>query len=286
MPAAGVNRRALYLDQPFEVAVETLALCNAACTFCPYPTLERIGTALPTELIHALIDEMARFAVPFVFSPFKVNEPFLDPRLHEICLRFSERCPQGQLRLFTNGSALTQRNIAEIAKLPRVRHLWISLNTCDPQEHQRLMQFKRPQYVRIAGHLDRLQRAKEVDEFPHEVMISRVAQSDTGDFEFLRECQRRWPDLTAILIKKDAWLQDIEAPQYVIPNASCQRWFELSITARGVASLCCMDSVGRFSIGNVYEETLLEIYNRPAWRERRERMLSRRVVPVCHTCSY
>jgi MoaA/NifB/PqqE/SkfB family radical SAM enzyme len=34
-------RKSPYLDFPVHVHLETNALCNAACNFCPYPTLER-----------------------------------------------------------------------------------------------------------------------------------------------------------------------------------------------------------------------------------------------------
>src|SRR5262249_27338104 len=36
-------RRRPYLDYPQEVHIETLAMCNATCTFCPYPTMDRQG---------------------------------------------------------------------------------------------------------------------------------------------------------------------------------------------------------------------------------------------------
>ena len=61
---------ALYMDQPGEVSIETLSLCNARCTFCPYPTLERKGERMSDEMLTRIIDEMNSFEVPFVFSPF------------------------------------------------------------------------------------------------------------------------------------------------------------------------------------------------------------------------
>src|SRR6266568_9089325 len=40
-------RRSPYLDYPQEVHIETFAYCNAKCTFCPYPTMERQGDKMP-----------------------------------------------------------------------------------------------------------------------------------------------------------------------------------------------------------------------------------------------
>ena len=38
--------RQQYLDYPSFVTIETQALCNAACDFCPYPVLQRQGALL------------------------------------------------------------------------------------------------------------------------------------------------------------------------------------------------------------------------------------------------
>ena len=111
-----------YMDQPAEVALETISLCNAACTFCPYPTLDRKGEKMSGWLLDKCIEEMMDFKVPFFFSPFKVNEPLLDPRFFDIC-RTVEAATLAYFRIFSNGAALIQRRIDEIASLQRVEHL-------------------------------------------------------------------------------------------------------------------------------------------------------------------
>jgi hypothetical protein len=189
-----------YLDWPYEVSVETFAKCNAACTFCPYPTLERIGTKMPDAMIDGIIEELKAHPFQFYFAPFKVNEPFLDKRLIPICERVNRELPNAVLRLFTNGSALTDKHIAAVDRLERVEHLWISLNECNPK--------------------------------------------------------------------------------------GCARWFELSITATGLVSLCCMDGEGKYAIGDLNRQGLLEVYNSPHWRERREKMQSRLDISPCNLCTY
>ena len=44
-------RRSDHADWPRHVHLETLAVCNAACHFCPYPTLDRKGTRLSSSVI-------------------------------------------------------------------------------------------------------------------------------------------------------------------------------------------------------------------------------------------
>ena len=265
-----------YSTQPIEVAIETLALCNARCTFCPYPTLERIGTKLPDEVLERLIDEMATFQQPFHFSPFKVNEPLLDKRLIPACKAFNDKAPKGFLRLFTNGSALTDSNIAEIAQLKRVTHLWVSLNSHDPKEYEDLMGLK---FEQTAKRLDNLHEK----DFPHKVVISRVGLGD----EFVYYVRERWPKFTPSIITKAAWIDYTDPQDTEIPDMPCIRWWELSITATGKASLCCMDGEAEYGFGDVTTQTLLEIYNHPTLKNWREQQPSRLGVGnPCRGCSY
>lgn len=265
-----------YLDQPHEVSLETLSLCNAACTFCPYPTLERQGTKMSDELIDRLIDEMATFKERFYFAPFKVNEPLLDKRLIPICRKVNEKVPQAILRIFTNGSALTPDKIEELATLKNVVHLWVSLNSHRAEEYEKLMGLP---FERTARRLDQLHAM----DFPHTVVLSTVGWPNEP---FVRYCRGRWPRFQVFIIKKDSWLGFTDAQASEVPQSPCTRWWELSIMATGKVSLCCMDGTGQFEIGDVTNQTLLEVYNSPKWRERREKMMNRHDVPVCQTCTY
>lgn len=273
--------RAKYLDQPHEVSIETFAKCNARCGFCPYPTLERKGTLMPSELICSLIEQMSAFTEPFFFSPFKVNEPFLDARLTTFLTLFDTTCKHGLLRLFTNGSPLTQSLIFELADLQRVEHLWISLNSCDPTEYETIMGIP---FERTATKLDYLHK---LDCFPHPVVLSKVADDDgERNMAFMRDCYVRWPRFISRIIKRDGWLGYVEPGSTYIPNQSCSRWFELSVMATGKVALCCMDATGEFAIGDCVQHSLLDVYNAPHWRNRRIELASRFRYEPCGRCTY
>lgn len=267
-----------FMNRPFEVSIETLAMCNAACEFCTYPNLARIGTKMPDELINRLIDEMATWDAPFMFSPFKVNEPLLDVRLFDILEQFNERVPKGFVRLFTNGSALGTANIRKLPNIKNLEHVWVSLNSVDPVEYTKIMKLP---WKRTADNLDALH-----DSFDGPVVLSRVAGTYNQNRDFVTYCNQAWPKFQAVVIKRDGWLGDIAAPVAQIPDTMCSRWFELSVTAAGIVSLCCMDGHAKFPIGDLNTQTMLEVYNDPAWRQRRETKMSRKQVFPCSTCSY
>lgn len=276
------NLRQFYLDWPHEVSIETFSKCNASCSFCPYTTLERVGARLSDEVLDRIIEELKDHPWPFILSPFKVNEPFLDKRLIPFCRKVEESIPNANLRIFTNGSALTLKHIEEVASLKRVVHLWISLNSHEADKYHELMGLD---FERTAANLDALH---EYD-FPHPVVISKVAAEGRDNpiqLEFVAYVARRWPKFQCHVIKPDGWLGDIPLGSDEIPDTACSRWFELSIMADGVVSHCCMDGEGKFPIGDVTKQSLFEVYNSPAWRKNRLTMWSRKNVHPCSTCSY
>lgn len=268
-----------WLHQPYEVSLETQSLCNAACTFCPYPTLERIGQKMPDELIDKLFAEMAQWKAPFYLSLFKVNEPLLDKRVMPLYRR-ANRELNARIRIFTNGQALTPDKVQDIAGLKRVEHLWISLNEYRPEEYRALMGLD---FDKTAKRLDYLHAQ---DDFPHKVVLSCVGWPNE---EFRRYCFDRWPRFDCFAIKKDAWISFTDPQVTEIPDTPCSRWFELSIMSNGIVSHCCMDSDGSYAIGDVTKQTMLEVYNSPFWAERRERGLSRKQLDErspCAACTY
>lgn len=265
-----------YLDQPNEVSLETLALCNAACTFCPYPTLERKGVRMSDELIDRLVKEMATWQRPFTFAPFKVNEPLLDSRTIPLLERMNREVPLAHLRIFTNGSPLTPEKVEAIGKLKRVRHLWVSLNETDPQKYEALMGLK---FERTAKRLDYLHER----DFPHPVMLSTVGYPNE---DFRRYCYERWPKFESMAIHRTSWLGYVTPQDRPIPDRACARWFELSVMANGKVALCCMDGTGEYALGDVHESTMTEIYNAPRQKAMRQMLWSRKAAGVCRSCNY
>lgn len=283
-----------YLDQPQEVSFETFALCNAACVFCPYPTLERQGTELSSATLHSLIDQMSSWSKPFFVSPFKVNEPFLDHRLPQLCRDVESQCPEATLRLFTNGHPLTRRNLEWVAQLKKLDCLWISLNSMDPQEYGERMKVS---YSMVRSRLDALHELIMQGEFPHRVVVSRVMtgghspvsdqlSADVLDLDFDRSVRSLWPRFEPFLIKRDAWLGYVPPSDPRVPQTPCARWWELNITATGQAVLCCMDGAGHYVVGDVHTQSLLDIYNQPLLHLRRETALTRVGITPCEGCSY
>jgi len=277
-----------YLEYPALVHVETLAVCNAACSFCPYTGLERKGTRMPDALIEKIIDDLT--AIPrhlrFQLCPYKVSDPLLEPRLFDILARVNERLPNAAISLITNGAALTERHIEQLARVRNVAYLTVSLNFLDPVEYQEVM--KMP-LERTLARLDLLARKHAEGKIGFPVRISRVSSDRADDRMFVQGVKERYPPFQVCILPRNDWIGAVDAGSFArgVPDVPCHRWFDLSITATGVVAMCCMDGKAEYPKGDVNRQHVLEIYNQPWLRDFRERLASRRTTGApCDRCTY
>lgn len=279
-------RQSSHMEFPMEVHIETHAICNAKCTFCPYPTMERQGDRMPDELVDKIIEDLKAIpkSHPLLISPFKVSDPLLDKRIFSICEKLNTKLPNANLRLFTNGSPLTENIVEKIAGIRNVLHLWISLNSSEKAEYEALMQLP---FEKTISKLDHLHRRVAAG-YPHPVAVSRVTNGTPGDEAFMKFVATRYPRFQCYMVGRSDWAGQVNigTKKRVLPFG-CSRWYEVSIMASGKVALCCMDGEGRHVIGDVNRQTVLEIYNSPGYRKLRQYTFSRLAAAMpCDTCVY
>lgn len=279
-------RRSRYMDYPTEVTIETQAICNAACNFCPYPTMERQGDKMSDALIEKIINDLTAIPqeVPFTISPFKVSDPFLDKRIFSVCEKINTTLPNAKLRLFTNGSPLTAGIIEKIANIRNVVHLWVSLNEYEAIAYENLMKLP---FNKTILKLDMLHQRVAAG-YPHPVTVSRVADGSERDKAFREFVRNRYPLFEVFMIGRGDWTGQVDVElQKAVPPTACSRWYELSIMASGKVALCCMDGEGKYIVGDVNTQSVLEIYNDPQYRKMRQYTFSRLAAAApCDTCVY
>lgn len=277
-----------YLHVPALVHVETLAVCNAACVFCPYPTLERQGTRMPDELIEKIVADLG--AIPrdqsFQFAPYKVSEPFVESRLFDIIALVNARLPNARISLITNASPLTGKKLEQLARARNVAYLNVSLNAVDAQEYEALMKIP---FARTVARLDALHEAKRALPLDFPVRLTRVSGGRTADEDFTAWVGARYPSFQPAILPRNDWIGEVPSPQALaeVPDAPCHRWFDLSVTATGMVAMCCMDGEAKYPKGDARTEHLLDIYNRPHLVRFRQALLSRRAAGgPCDRCTY
>ncbi|WOI53615.1 radical SAM/SPASM domain-containing protein [Parvularcula sp. LCG005] len=276
--------RAHWIEYPMVVSIETFAKCNAACTFCPYPELDRIGEKLSRETVFRLLDEVAAFPVPpGQLNLTRVNEPFLDPFLFEYIEYARAIMPRVNVHLFTNGQALTDKVIDRLNDLENFKQLTISFNEHDPDQYARVMGLDQAKTLK---RLRRLHERVESDEVRFSLAISRVGESNESDALYRKWCEREFPAFRSGINARFNWVGEPGAAKYnhLTPDVGCAQWFTVNILANGMSAFCCIDGSSRLERFSIHENSLYEMYNAPEKRRLREQLVSRRNVRGCEGC--
>jgi hypothetical protein len=277
-----------FLEYPAFVHMETLAVCNAACVFCPYPQLERQGVKMDDALIEKIIRDLGDIPrkQAFQLAPYKVSEPFIEPRLFDILELVNARLPNARISLITNGTPLTGKKIEQLRKVRSISYLNVSLNSVDPVEYEALMKLP---FDRTVARLDALHAAKQRGDLDFPIRLTRVSGGRLPDRNFVDWVEDRYPAFGAAIAHHNDWIGEMASPQALasVPDVPCHRWFDLSVTATGTVAMCCMDGQAKYPKGDARTQHLLEIYNQPHLLRFRRELISRRAAGgPCDRCTY
>ncbi len=237
---------------PMEIEVETLNRCNGTCPFCPVNVNmpQRKYAQMTAELFHKIIDELSELNYEGKISLFSNNEPLLDNRIIEFHQYAKEKLPKAYFSLYTNGSLLTVKKLQEL-----VRYL-----DC----------------IVVDNYNDNLKVNSELREV----------------YAYLQEHNELKDKVNFSMRKKRVVLYSRggQAPnkQNARPRkAKCLLPFrQMIIRPDGKISLCCNDALGKYTLGDVNESSIHEIWNGKKYESIRVRMASngRKGLNLCKNC--
>ncbi len=271
-------------DFPMLVRVETAALCNAKCGFCPYHTLPRKGLHLSENLYEKLLRDLQEIPPSHSFQLHfnHINEPLLDKRLLSFMERAQELLPNARLGLVTNGSLLETHKIEKLLALRQLEMINISLNQYNPEAYAAEMGLC---FEDTAANLDRLHEHFDTTT-PLRITIRRVGNDPEEDANFVRYCNDRWPRFVARTTTCKDFVGQVTDSMRTFHNKlgnidktaifpGCRQWFQMTVAATGEVALCCFDGKLQWKMGNVREKTLLELYKLP--RKKRFKQCATRI---------
>jgi hypothetical protein len=243
---------------------------------------------MPDELITKVIDDLGDIPkdVYFQFAPYKVSEPFLESRLFDILELVNRKLPNASVSIITNGSPLTGKKIEQLGTVKNLAYINVSMNFDNPEEYEKVMQLP---FARTVERVELLHKMHAAGVIRCPVRLTRVATSRNDDLSFTHWVRANFPRFKPDIAPRHDWIGEIEGQgdALAVPDAPCHRWFDMSITATGVVSMCCMDGAAQYPKGDVNTSHVLEIYNQPWLRELRESLISRRQTrSPCNGCTY
>lgn len=274
-----------YSSYPSTVTIETMCLCNAYCSFCPYTRLDRKGTTLPDYIINKIIDEVKFFPSELELNIVlaRVNETFLDKRWYDIAMKFYNSRANIKFGFFSNGSTIDKDIILKLDSIPTVQYFNISLNYSVKDE---FAANSRLSFDRIISNISLLHQLKSDGFFRHHVVISRVGTNDARDDEFISFVKNKFPLFGIKVAQEAVWLCDLHSKKERIANIvdlPCRQWFQVHILSDGREAFCCIDAEGQYSSGNIYSDSIIQMYNHPD-KIKARKALSRNQIAMCRKC--
>src|SRR3972149_3969458 len=113
-----------------QLHLETIAICNAACVFCPYPTMKRPRGTMSMDLFRKIIDEAATISRIEEVCLTGLGEPLLDRQVVERLRYVRKKMPLIQTTLYTNGSLLSAEKVTALRDAG-LGVLYVSLNAAN-----------------------------------------------------------------------------------------------------------------------------------------------------------
>ena len=250
-------------EHPWVIHLETRSICNSRCTFCAAAVTNPSrppDTLMPEALIEKILTELSEIRYANRLSFYNNNEPFLDPRIVEIVTRARRRLPRAYLEVKTNGMVLTLDKILQIFDAG-LDVLFINDYVSDGKPSARLQTLREE--------LNQLQRFKE-KRVGGKFISSRVIISTRRLDEALNTRAGTAPNKTTLR-------EPLRTP--------CFRPFEMmTVNPAGFVAVCSDDVYFKTPMGNVNEQSLMDIWNSERWREMRLRLLDGQRGCYANTC--
>lgn len=271
-----------------QLQIETVAHCNAACVFCPYPAMVRPKGIMAQSLFEKIVVEGATHAAIDHFTLTGLGETLIDPRIVERIAFIRKTAPHAMVDLYTNGSLLTEKVTRGLIDAG-ISVIYVSLNAVRAEQRKQIM--KLDDFDAVVAYCD---RAIELAEGTRtKIVIKAVREKDLFYDDEPEQFMRRWggpwdqPGGHAFLHLEGNWA-GAQYPVRVIPTAACIRALtEIMVLWDGRVSLCCFDGEGEVIFGDLNHQTIKEIYNGPAALEYRTAHVEGRrgEMALCRTCT-
>lgn len=252
-----------YAARPRYIQMETVTKCNARCEFCPQNEIMRDPARMPEATWKKIVDDTRGLGI--TYRPFLTNEPFVDNRMPEIVRYIKSNDPTATVEFNTNGELVTEKLGAELLEagvdIMRFSIDGLSRETYEPSRlgvnYDKVMQ-RTQHFLKLwdeggyRGKVFTEVRMIEVPENRHEIEAYK-------DF---------WgPRCSEVLITQlYQWPWTGQLKDDVVLKPCLKVLDEMFFYSNGNATICCWDVHERAVIGNVLEQSVLEIWESYAAR--------------------
>ena len=255
--AAGAKWNMPYGEKPRFIQMETVTKCNAKCAFCPQNEIMRDPARMPTETWQKIVDDTRGMGI--TYRPFLTNEPFVDNRMPEIVRYIKDNDPTAKVEFNTNGELVTEQMGIDLLEagvdIMRFSIDGLSRETYEPSRlgvnYDKVME-------RTQIFLKHWEEGGYRDKVFTEVRMIHVPEN-THEVEDYRAF---WgPQCSEVLITTlYQWPWTGQKRHDVVMTPCLKVLDELFFYSNGNATVCCWDVHERAVVGNIHEQSVMEIW--------------------------
>ena len=271
--------------------IEVVNICDAACCFCPYPTMQRPKGTMGMDLFKKIIDEATTLPLVDHITFTGLGETLLDKFLFERIAYTRKKMPKVMLDIYSNGSQLTKEKVDRLID-EGLSVLYVSLNAINAEKRQQIMYPHKPEHKDFDRVCELLDYAIERGKGKMRTVVKAIVSKDLMELGDSEEFEQRWNGRTsnggnAFLHLEGNWAGAVW-PMRIKPVSACVRALQQIMVLRdGRVSLCCFDGEGQVILGDLNTQTIKEVFNGPKatgireahWNGRRSEL------ELCNVCT-
>lgn len=233
------------------IELETINRCNGTCAFCPVNRRDdtRKFKLMNENLFKSIIKQLKDLNYNGRLAFHSNNEPFMDKRIIDFVKYARQNLPKAYIYMYTNGTLLTMDKFLSI--VPYLNKIHIDNyndNLKLNKTSKAINDYCRKNKLidlKVEIHLRKI----------HEVLNTRGGQSPNNH-------KKKTLNMSCILPFK-----------------------QLVIRPDGKISLCCNDPLGKFTLGDLNKQSLIEIWNSKKYSIIRNRLnKGRKNISLCKYC--
>jgi len=255
--AGGARWSMPFAARPKYIQLETVTKCNAKCPFCPQNEIVRDPARMPEATWRKVVDDTRGWGV--TYRPFLTNEPFVDKRMPEITRYIKENDPTAKVEFNTNGELMTG-DLGRALLEAGVDIMRFSIDGFSPATYE-------PSRVgidygkvleRTTAFLEMWDREGYRDKVFTELRMIEVPENRHE----IEDYKAYWaPKCSEVLITQlYQWPWTGQKPSDVVMKPCLKILDEMFFYTDGNATVCCWDVHEKAVIGNVNEQSVMEIW--------------------------
>lgn len=245
------------ISAPKYVQIELNNSCNAHCVMCNIPNMTRKKGQMTDELFVKILKEANAIGAKYI-TPFLHGEPFLRADYIEKLAEINKYAPNAKITIFTNASLLDVDTINRLSKIVNIEQIVFSFPGGNKKTYEEVTGLD---YDSVIKNIKNAFLVLENIDLRISMPICNENKDSYEDFYTL------WKGYPCSTYETYNYLADMPETLSNECFEQCDRAFRsMTILFDGRICLCCMDSDGKYILGDVSDETMLNVWNNSQYK--------------------